>query len=136
MTGYLQTQLVSISNDLSCSVFGMAVFVTMSYYYLLFKGEIEDSDKVCKSCCLSSFEFVRVCDHCNCCQEFTLCLTGTCMDISCSAHWQCGGGFCRSLGVKAQQNISHACLGALTVTCHRIFGLVCCCQACQWQLPI
>lgn len=38
-------QLVSISNDLSCSVFGMAVFVTMSYYYLLFKGEIEDSDK-------------------------------------------------------------------------------------------
>ncbi|KAL0024524.1 hypothetical protein WJX79_000742 [Trebouxia sp. C0005] len=38
-------QLISISNDLSCSVFGMAVFVTMSYYYLLFKGEIEDSDK-------------------------------------------------------------------------------------------
>jgi len=55
MTGYLQRQLVSISNDLSCSAFGMAVFVTLSYYYLLFKGEIEDSDKVCKCCCLSSF---------------------------------------------------------------------------------
>lgn len=31
---------------MSCSVFGMAVFVTLSYYYLLLKGEIEDSDKV------------------------------------------------------------------------------------------
>ena len=33
----------------------MAVFVTISYYYLLFKGEIEDSDKVCKCCFLCSF---------------------------------------------------------------------------------
>ena len=37
---------MSLSNDLSCSVFGMAVFVTLSYYYLLFNGKIEDSNKV------------------------------------------------------------------------------------------
>ena len=42
----MQRKLVSLSNDMSCSVFGMALFVTLSYYYLLLKGEIEDSDKV------------------------------------------------------------------------------------------
>ena len=42
----LQSRLSSLSNDLSCSVFGLAVFVTLSYYCLLARGEIEDSSKV------------------------------------------------------------------------------------------
>ena len=42
----LQSSLVQLSNDVSCSVFGLAVFVTLSYYYLLLTGQIEDSNKV------------------------------------------------------------------------------------------
>lgn len=42
----LQSRLVRLSNDVSCSVFGLAVFVTLSYYYLLLTGKIEDSNKV------------------------------------------------------------------------------------------
>ena len=42
----LQSRLGPFCNDISCSVFGLAIFVTLSYYYLLLKGQIEDSDKV------------------------------------------------------------------------------------------
>ena len=35
-----------MSDDLSCSVFGLVVFVTASYYYLLVNGEIKDDKKV------------------------------------------------------------------------------------------
>ena len=42
----LQSRLVRLSNDMSCSVFGLAIFVTLSYYYLLLTGQIEDSNKV------------------------------------------------------------------------------------------
>lgn len=43
---WLQSRLAQLSNDVSCSVFGLAVFVTLSYYYLLLTGQIKDSDKV------------------------------------------------------------------------------------------
>ena len=43
----LQSKLFPFwSNDVSCSVVGLAVFVPLSYYYLLLSGQIEDSDKV------------------------------------------------------------------------------------------
>ena len=43
---WVQSRLGPLSNDISCSVFGLVVFVTLSYYYLLLQGQIEDSDKV------------------------------------------------------------------------------------------
>ena len=42
----MQSSLVQMSDDLSCSVFGLVVFVTASYYYLLVTGEIKDDKKV------------------------------------------------------------------------------------------
>ena len=38
-----------MSDDLSCSILPLAVFVTASYYYLLLKGEIKDDKKVSSS---------------------------------------------------------------------------------------
>ena len=89
-TASLQSTLLRLSNDVSCSVFGLAVFVIVSYYYLLFSGQIEDSDKV--------KQFYLILSASAEADAVTRTLTftkhknnsaGPSMDLSCFTHWQC-----------------------------------------------
>lgn len=78
-----------MSNDVSCSVFGLAVFVTLSYYYLLCRGQIEDSDKVKQFYLILSAsaeaDAVTNIDPYKAKNNFA----GPSMDLSCFTHWQC-----------------------------------------------
>lgn len=79
----LQSRAVQLSNDVSCSVFGLAVFVTLSYYYLLLTGQIEDSDKV-----KQFLQPVQTQSYAADTDNASNNITGSSMDIACLTYWQ------------------------------------------------